>query len=64
MRRVTGKDVIARLKAAGWSIDRIHGSHCILTKDGKAVPVPVHGSRDLGVGLLAAIQRQSGVKLK
>ena len=44
--------------------DRIHGSHHILAKDGKAVPVPVHGSRDLGAGLLAAIQRQSGVKLK
>ena len=56
--------MIARLKAAGWSLDRVHGSHHILTKDGKAVPVPVHGSRDLGVGLLAAIQRQSGVKLK
>jgi predicted RNA binding protein YcfA (HicA-like mRNA interferase family) len=61
---VTGKEVIARLKAAGWSLDRVHGSHHVLTKDGKAAPVPVHGSRDLGVGLLAAIQRQSGVKLK
>jgi predicted RNA binding protein YcfA (HicA-like mRNA interferase family) len=35
-----------------------------LTKEGKAVPVPVHGTRDLGAGLLAAIQRQTGVKLK
>ena len=61
---VTGKHVIARLKAAGWLLDRIHGSHHILTKDGKAVPVPVHGSRDLGAGLVAALQRQSGVKLK
>jgi predicted RNA binding protein YcfA (HicA-like mRNA interferase family) len=61
---VTGKEVIARLKAAGWDLDRIHGSHHILTKDGQAVPIPVHGSRDLGAGLLAAIQRQTGVKLK
>jgi predicted RNA binding protein YcfA (HicA-like mRNA interferase family) len=61
---VTGKEVIAKLKAAGWSLDRIHGSHHVFTKNGKAVPVPVHGARDLGVGLLAAIQRQSGVKLK
>ena len=38
--------------------------HALLTKDGKAVPVPVHGSRDLGAGLVAALQRQSGVKLK
>ncbi|HSG41167.1 MAG TPA: type II toxin-antitoxin system HicA family toxin [Thermoanaerobaculia bacterium] len=62
--RVTGKEVIAKLKAAGWSLSRIHGSHHILTKDGQAVPVPVHGSRDLGPGLLATIQRQTGVKLK
>lgn len=61
---VTGKEVIAKLKAAGWTLDRIHGSHHILTKDGRAVPVPVHGSRHLGPGLIAAIQRQSNVKLK
>ncbi len=61
---ITGKDVIAKLKAVGWKLDRIHGSHYILTREGKAVPVPVHGSRDLGAGLLAAIQRQTGVKLK
>ena len=61
---MTGKDVIARPKAAGWKLDRIHGSHHIMVKHGQAVPVPVHGSRDIGVGLLAAIQRQSGVKLK
>ena len=61
---MTGKEVIARLKAAGWSLNRVNGSHHILTKDGRAVPVPLHGSRDIGAGLLAAIQRQTGVKLK
>jgi predicted RNA binding protein YcfA (HicA-like mRNA interferase family) len=61
---VNGKQVIARLKAHGWSFSRTHGSHHILVKDGKAVPVPVHGTRDLGAGLVAAIQRQTGVKLK
>ena len=61
---MNGKVVIAKLKAAGWSINRIHGSHHIMTKGGQAVPVPVHGSRDIGVGLIAALQRQTGVKLK
>ena len=61
---MTGKDVIAKLKANGWQLNRINGSHHILTKDGAAVPVPVHGSRDRGAGLIAAIQRQMGVKLK
>ena len=64
MRWMTGTEVIAKLKTAGWSVDRIRGSHHILVKDGQAVPVPVHGSRDIGAGLLATIQRQTGVKLK
>ena len=61
---MTGKEVIAKLKAAGWILNRIHGSHHILTKDGQAVPVPVYGGRDIGAGLFAAIGRQTGVKLK
>ena len=41
---MTGKEVIAKLKAAGWLLNRIHGSHYIMGKDGQAVPVPVHGT--------------------
>jgi predicted RNA binding protein YcfA (HicA-like mRNA interferase family) len=62
MQWVNGKQVIARLKAHGWTLGRTHGSHHILVKGDKAVPV--HRARDLGAGLLAAIQRQTGVKLK
>lgn len=61
---MNGNDVIAKLKAAGWKLDRVKGSHHIMVKDGKAVPVPVHGKRDLGPGLVSALQRQTGVKLK
>lgn len=59
---MNGHEAIDRLKAEGWELDRVHGSHHILCKGGKAVPV--HGKRDIGPGLLAAISRQSGVKLK
>ena len=61
---MNGKDIISKLKAEGWQLDRINGSHHILVKDGKAVPVPVHGGLDVGAGLIAAIARQTGVKLK
>lgn len=61
---MNGKQVVAKLKAAGWKLDRVNGSHHVMAREGKAVPVPVHGTRDLGAGLLAAIARQSGVKLK
>jgi predicted RNA binding protein YcfA (HicA-like mRNA interferase family) len=63
---MNGKQVIAKLKAAGWTLARIEGSHHMMEKTGmlRPVPVPVHGSKDIGAGLLAEIQRQSGVKLK
>ena len=61
---MTGKEVIAKLKAAGWVLHRVNGSHHIMTKGGHAVPVPVHGARDLGPGLVAAIARQSGLRFK
>lgn len=35
-----------------------------MVKEGRAVPVPVHGNKDIGAGLLAAIARQTGVKFK
>ncbi|MBF0624619.1 MAG: type II toxin-antitoxin system HicA family toxin [Magnetococcales bacterium] len=61
---MNGQEVIAKLKDSGWKLDRISGSHHVMVKDGVAVPVPVHGKRDLGHGLLAAIRRQTGVPLQ
>ncbi|TXT39687.1 MAG: hypothetical protein FD135_1999 [Comamonadaceae bacterium] len=63
-RGMNGKQIIAKLKAAGWIMDRVNGSHHIMVKDGVAVPVPVHGGKDVGAGLLSTIARQTGVKLK
>lgn len=61
---MNGKDIVKKLQAHGWVLARVNGSHHILSKDGRAVPVPVHGTQDVGVGLLAKIARQTGVKLK
>lgn len=62
---MNGKEVIKRLEQAGFRVARVHGSHHILVKPGhpRSVPVPVHGNKDLGSGLIKAIERQSGVKL-
>ncbi len=61
---MTGKDVIKILKINGWEVLRINGSHHRMGKSGLRTTVPVHGSRDLGAGLLSAIEKQTGVKLK
>jgi predicted RNA binding protein YcfA (HicA-like mRNA interferase family) len=61
---MNGKEILKKLQAQGWALNRINGSHHIMTKNGVAVPVPVHGTRDVGAGLVAAIAKQTGVKLK
>jgi predicted RNA binding protein YcfA (HicA-like mRNA interferase family) len=61
---MNGKTIIAKLKAAGWVLERINGSHHMMSKGDLTVPIPVHGNRDLGAGVLAAIARQTGIKLK
>lgn len=61
---MNGKQLIARLKEAGWKLKRARGGHYPMEKHGVTVPVPVHGATDIGKGLLADIERQTGVKLK
>ena len=35
----------------------------MMEKNGSIVPIPVHGSKDVGKGLLAEIEHQTGMKL-
>lgn len=60
---VSGKKIIKLLLERGWSIKSQKGSHVKMVKDGKMVAVPMHGNRDLGFGLVKAIERQTGEKL-
>ena len=53
MKAISGKKLVSVLRKNGWKLDRINGSHYILTKPGneKAIVVPVHGNRALKIGL-------------
>jgi predicted RNA binding protein YcfA (HicA-like mRNA interferase family) len=61
---MNGKQVIKKLESHGWRLVRVKGSHHMMEKEGRTVPIPVHGSTDIGSGLLAKIERQTGVKLQ
>lgn len=61
---MNGKEIIELLKQDGWQIVRVRGSHHLLSNGVITVPVPVHGKQDVGIGLLRAIEKQTGVKLK
>ena len=59
---MTGKELVKRLKAAGWVGDRIEGSHHILVKGTRTISVLVHGKKDLKKGTLEALRKQGGLK--
>lgn len=61
---MNGKEIIKILEKNGWKVVRVNGSHFRLKKGSFSTTVPVHGQRDLGVGLLKAIEKQTGVTLK
>jgi predicted RNA binding protein YcfA (HicA-like mRNA interferase family) len=61
---ITGKELVHILCRAGFRIDRKKGSHVILERSGPQgvhTQIPVHGSKAIGRGLLAAILRDIGM---
>ncbi len=52
------------LEEKGWELARVTGSHQFFVKAGENVriSVPVHGKRDLQIGLQRAIMKLAGIK--
>lgn len=55
---VKGKDLLAALRRAGFSVVRTKGSHHFVRHhDGRSTVVPIHAGETIGVGLMASILR-------
>ena len=59
---VTGKELVAALRKAGFDVMRIKGSHHFLRHaDGRTTVVPVHAGEAIGPGLMSKILRDCDV---
>ena len=59
---MTAREVMKILKANGWKLKRIEGSHYVFGKPGcRPVPVPFHGNVDLGLKG-RQILKEAGIK--
>jgi predicted RNA binding protein YcfA (HicA-like mRNA interferase family) len=59
---VKSTDLIKELKAAGWMLDRIRGSHHAFRHPLRpGIVVAPDPKKDLGSGLVAAIRKQAGL---
>lgn len=64
---VNAKRVIRALQRAGFVVDRIVGSHHVMTLPGdpqRTVTVPLHAGRDLRPGTTRAIIKQAGFSVE
>lgn len=63
MKAYSGKELIRLLEEHGWRVDRIEGSHHILTRAGReeTISVPVHGNHSLKIGMIRAILRTAQI---
>lgn len=62
---ISSRDVISAIEADGWYLVNVEGSHRQFkhpVKPGR-VTVP-HPVKDLAIGTVKSIERQSGVKLR
>lgn len=59
---VKSADLVREVRTAGWTLDRIRGSHHVFTHpDRDGIVVVPHPKKDLGRGLVAAIRKQAGI---
>ena len=64
MKIMNGRRMCALLEEKGWTLARVTGSHHIFIYTGRnlRITVPVHGNRDLKIGLQKAIMKQAGIR--
>ena len=62
MRTMRSVDLIRQLRADGWTLDRVRGSHHVFKHPDRPGHIVVpHPKKELGKGLVAAIRKQAGL---
>ena len=61
---MTARELIKIVTDDGWYFVRQNGSHRIFQHEDKEgnVIIPVHGSKDIGIGLVNKILKSAGLK--
>ena len=61
---MNAKDILRILKQNGFMQISQRGSHIKLTKDDKLTIVANHGKKDIPIGTVKQIEKDTGVKLR
>lgn len=61
---MNAKQVLKKLKQEGFEKVSQKGSHIKLSNGKRTAIVPSHGAKELPLGTLISIEKQSGIKLR
>jgi predicted RNA binding protein YcfA (HicA-like mRNA interferase family) len=63
MNSMSGKELAKLLERNGWVLLRVKGSHHVYIKSGNPsrISVPIHGNKDLKIGLLRNLLKTAGL---
>jgi predicted RNA binding protein YcfA (HicA-like mRNA interferase family) len=62
--KLNAKQLIKILESKGFSFSRQNGSHAIYRNElGQRTTVPIHGKKELGIGLLRQIMKDTGLSI-
>ncbi|KMJ45128.1 hypothetical protein AB204_10540 [Xenorhabdus khoisanae] len=60
---MSSDDLIKKIKANGWTLVRINGSHHVFEKSGEPLPLVIpHPRKDIAVGTLNKLLKQAKLK--
>lgn len=60
---ISGKEAVRAFEKAGWRISRQKGSHVILVKSGKQANLSIPLHKELDLGTLRGLIRDSGMNI-
>jgi predicted RNA binding protein YcfA (HicA-like mRNA interferase family) len=61
---ISGKDAVKAFKKAGWQVLGQVGSHVVMVKPGVRVNLSIPQHKELSVGTLRALIRNSGITVE
>ena len=63
MKSYSGKEVVSKLKKAGWYVSRQKGSHIMMENDNYQYTIAIPQHKELGIGLIRSIIKQTGLSI-